>query len=218
MSIHASNVNLKSGTLHAHLYDSVIPDYYNGSYARNYPEFVAPHKPGDIDGSWGFDAQSVDWVMAVGLGNTLLPASGNWWQLTPDMMQNERPCLVDDRFILRPDGSFSVSHGMETWLEPWMMEGAPEECGEPIAPFDNNSDGYKWYLENNDSTLVLEGMGAYIGLPKVSDGFELGSLTEVQPSISYEIIEQANDYNTMTLMADMGWGSWQFKLRKYEDL
>lgn len=51
MSIHASNVNQKLGTLQAHLYDSVVPDYYNGSYARNYPEFIAPHKPEGIDGS-----------------------------------------------------------------------------------------------------------------------------------------------------------------------
>lgn len=153
--------------------------------------------------------------MAVGPEKTLLPASGNWFELTVEDMQNRRPCTVDDRFILRPDGSFSVDHGMEVWLEPWINPANTHGCAEPVAPFDNNSDGYKWYLENDDNTLVLEGIGAYIGLPKVANGFEISSLTEAQSSISYEIIEKSD--KTMTLMVDRGpdRGSWQFKLRKY---
>ena len=67
-----------------------------------------------------------------------------------------------------------------------------------------------------DSQITVDGVGAFLGIAKATNGAELGSLEDAVPaSRTYDVIEFADDGLSMTIQIGVGNGVWQFKLSKY---
>ena len=137
------------------------------------------------------------------------PGDGStWWANSLDDVTT-RACYFDDEFVFNTDGSFSNVLGTETWLEPWQGVD-PEACGAPIYPHDGSNAATYTY---SDSTVTLNGVGAYLGLQKVYNGGELGAANadSAIASRTYDIaLSSGND--TMIVSISIGGGIWTYKL------
>ena len=83
--------------------------------------------------------------------------------------------------------------GGETWVEAWQGV-ASEQCGTPVTPHDG-SGSYTYTYVNNQ--LTVNGLGAHIGLAKVTNAGELSDPNNAATSITYEIMMSAGG-DTMT--------------------
>ena len=136
------------------------------------------------------------------------PVGTTWWSnSTPDV--TTRACYFDDEYVFNANGSFSNVLGTETWIEAWQGVAA-DACGTPVAPHDGSNAATYTY---SDSTVTLNGVGAYLGLPKAYNGGELGAANadSAIASRTYDIaLSSGND--TMTVMINIGSGVWTYKL------
>ena len=137
------------------------------------------------------------------------PGDGStWWASSLDDVTT-RECYFDDEYVFNADGSFSNVLGTETWIEAWQGIAA-DGCGSPVSPHDGSSAATYTYT---DSTITLSGVGAYLGLPKVYNGGELGAANadSAIASRTYDIaLSSGND--TMTVSISIGSGIWTYKL------
>jgi hypothetical protein len=161
-------------------------------------------------GTWSIASQAG----ALGVG----PSQGDisWWSLD-DAGVTARACYLDDTFVFGTDGSFAIGLGSDTWLETW--QGAAEEgCGTPVFPHDGSATDYTFDYNESAQTITVNGVGAYVGLPKVYNGGELTSTSEANgiESITYNIVEISEDGNTMTLDIQFqpDGGYWTYVLTK----
>lgn len=156
-----------------------------------------------LTGTWQVAAEAG----SLGVG----PDQGDisWWSID-DAGVAERACYFDDLYIFGSDGSFSNDMGGETWLEDW--QGANFECGAPIYPHDGSNPA-SYVYDASQSTVTLNGLGAYLGLPKVFNGGELTSPDDAPESITY-IIELMEDNTVMIVDISIGGGWWRYKLVK----
>ena len=136
------------------------------------------------------------------------PAVGDysWWS-SGDAEVIDRACLFDDEYVFNADGTFNNVLGTETWLEPWQGN-TGESCGSPVAPHDGSNPA-TW--ESTDTSITINGLGAFLGLAKVHNGGEDGA--PVDNTIIYNS-ELSADGNTLDLVVDLGWGAWHFKMVK----
>lgn len=120
-----------------------------------------------------------------------------------------RACYFDDTYVFGSDGSFTNNLGAQSWIEGW--QGGGDTCGTPVAPHDgSNSATYSYNA--GAGTLTLNGVGAYIGLPKANNQGELPNVA-VPNSITYNAT--LVDANNMDVYIESGAGVfWQFKLVK----
>jgi hypothetical protein len=144
-----------------------------------------------------------------------------WWA-SDESTVTTRACLFDDVITFRADGSMSIDMGDETWLEPWQGV-AGEECGAPVSPHDGSSDGTYAYDEST-GTITVSGQGAFIGLPKVYNGCEIGAEGcdaqtpgQAPSSITYDVAlsEDANAATFSILVADPG--MWKFEYVRVQE-
>ncbi len=126
----------------------------------------------------------------------------SWWN-ADDGVIAVRDCLFDDQFEFAADGTFSNNLQDATWLEPW--QGVAEGCGEPISPHDGNGDA-TWTYDAEAGTVTLNGLGAYVGIPKAVNGAELTSPNEAPDSITYNVYVE--DDGTLWLTVEAGDGVW----------
>ena len=136
---------------------------------------------------------------------------GSWWSNSLADVST-RACLFDDEYVFNLDGSFKNILGAETWLEPWQGFN-PEQCGTPITPHDGSNPATFLY-DAGASTITLNGVGAYLGIAKVTSTGELASPGDAPNSITYNVSLQDNN-NTMIVDVYLGWGYWTFKLVRY---
>ncbi|MEL7185496.1 MAG: hypothetical protein AAFN50_03535, partial [Pseudomonadota bacterium] len=158
-----------------------------------------------LAGKWVLDGEG-----AAGVG----PAEGDisWWS-TDAAAVMARACWFDDVYAFNADGSFENVQGSETWLEPWQGVAA-EMCGAPVAPHDGSNNAIFEY-DDAAGSLKITGTGAYLGLPKVTNGAEIASPASAPGSVTYNVSVLDND--TMTLTIDVGTGWWQYRLRRASD-
>ncbi len=127
------------------------------------------------------------WTLLNGAGALQVgPASGSgaWW--TSDAaVASGRACLFDDTWEFTADGNLIITMGTETWLEQWQNGTADEFCGAPVAP--HTSGTYTYTLDEAAGTLVLDGSGAFIGLPKATNAGELSTGATQPTSRTYTI-------------------------------
>ncbi|MFL1010548.1 PKD domain-containing protein [Flavisericum labens] len=150
------------------------------------------------------------WVMApeagaLGVG----PAIGDvsWWNCDTACF-GDRACYYDDVYIFGQDGSFQIDLGAESWIESW--QGGGDACGAPVAPHDGSNSATYTYNESA-GTVTLNGVGAFIGLPKAFNGGELTNPGDAPASITYNLEFLDND--TISVSIDVGGGTfWQFRL------
>jgi len=175
-------------------------------------------------GWWKFELTRISnypvvgkWKLAQDGGAGVGPAAGDtqWWNTDMDPNTVDvRACWFDDIYHIGDDGSFQNYLGAETWLETW--QGVVEDrCGVPVAPHDGSATG-AWTYDDVNSTLMLDGRGSFLGLPKAVNGQQLQSPDNAPDAITYQILELEGDTMTVTLETDPGvW--WTFKLERVTD-
>ena len=161
---------------------------------------AAPTSP--LTGTW----QMANEANALGVG----PAIGDTgWYSCDAACVAERACYFDDAYVFNADGSFSNVLGADTWIEGW--QGGGDTCGSPVAPYDGSAQATYTYDESAN-TVTINGLGAYIGLPKANNQGELPNVA-VPNSITYNI--NFIDSNTINVTIEAGAGVfWQYKLVK----
>lgn len=116
--------------------------------------------------------------VALGVG----PAVGDnqWWSFGGITPLAERPCILDDSYTFHRDGTFEFNSNGTLFVDAtanggWIINGEDAEgCRDESDPgvwgdnadreaFANGGD-YTYDLDNPNSTLTLNGAGAYIGL------------------------------------------------------
>ncbi|MDT0558452.1 hypothetical protein RM697_07330 [Ichthyenterobacterium sp. W332] len=165
--------------------------------------YKSPTNPADgIAGTW----RIADEDTGIGVG----PAPGDTQWFTCDAPCREiRACYFDDTYVFGEDGSFMNVLGADTWIEGW-QSGAGDACGAPIAPHDGSNPA-TYVLDEGSGTLTLNGVGAYLGVPKANNDGEL-PMVAVPSSITYDVV-LSNNNNTMEVTIEAGGGVfWQYKL------
>ncbi len=157
-----------------------------------------------VEGTWMMANQAA----ALGVGPTLGDIS--WWSNSVDDLTT-RACYFDDKFVFDASGSFNNVMDGETWLEQW-QSGSPDACGVPVAPHDGSNTA-TWDYNAGTGELMLTGVGAHIGLPKVINGAEITDPASAPASITYPVIFSA-DGDTMYVDIDFGGGYWHYVLVK----
>ena len=151
------------------------------------------------------------WRMAPEAGALAVgPTAGSnaWWENNADDVTT-RACYFDDTWTFDAMGNMTINMGDQTWLETW--QGVGEGCGAPLAPFVNDTYNYTFAGDQ----LTVTGVGAFIGLQKVTNSAEIPSLDDAVGEITYTVSEITA--NSMTLQINYnpgGEGWWQFKLVK----
>lgn len=154
------------------------------------------------------------WKMAPEAGSLGVgPGQGDvsWWSID-DAGVADRACYFDDEFVFAANGTFSNILGAETWVEAW-QSGVDDACGTPVAPHDGSTAATYIYSEAG-GTITLNGLGAYLGIPKAYNMGELASPDDAPEAITY-IVELQDNGNTMIIdiqVSDEGW--WRYKFVK----
>tara|TARA_Y100000588_G_scaffold390903_1_gene497756 strand:- start:21024 stop:25397 length:4374 start_codon:yes stop_codon:yes gene_type:complete len=172
-----------------------------GGYAKIYHMAITPSEPEPVlSGTWRM--APIAGAMMVGPA----PNDGSWWSNSEEDLTT-RACYFDDNYVFGSDGSFSNILGDETWVEGW--QGGADACGAPVYPHDG-SNAATFDFNSGAGTLTLNGVGAYLGLPKAWNGGELGSPDEAPESITYDVTLSGSN---MTLVIETGTGVfWTFQL------
>ena len=156
------------------------------------------------------DLEGTTWVIAPEAGALKVGPGmddGSWWEnSTADV--TVRACFFDDEYVFNADGSFNNVLGDETWVEAW--QGVESDgCGTPVYPH-NGTNAATWEYNETDGTITLNGVGAFLGIPKAYTGGELTSPEDAPESITYDIYN--TDESALTVTVSSGSGYWTFKL------
>jgi len=154
------------------------------------------------EGSW----KMANEAGALGVGATQGDIS--WWSNTEEDL-TIRDCFFNDTYVFGADGSFSNVLDGETWIEEWQGSDPPT-CGTPVAPHDGTVAATYSY---DAGSVTLNGIGAYLGIPKVFNGGELSDPADAPASITY-IVEFSENNSVMTLDIDVSNAWWRFKMVK----
>lgn len=158
--------------------------------------------PNPLAGTWQMAPEAGSLGVGPSVGDT------QWFSCDAACV-SDRACYFDDTYVFGADGTFSNVLGSESWIEPW--QGGGDSCGAPVAPHDG-SNAATYTYDANAGTVTLNGIGAYIGLPKANNAGELPNVA-VPSSITYNIT--FIDSNTIDVYVEAGSGVfWQYKLIK----
>ncbi|MDA8535278.1 thrombospondin type 3 repeat-containing protein [Pseudomonadales bacterium] len=154
-----------------------------------------------------------DWRLA-GQGSLKVgsePLDGSWFSISASDVQ-ARACQFDDVFRFNADGSFANVNGDETWLESWQGVDV-EACGTPVEPHDGRGAATYAY-DSATGTLRLDGVGAYLGLPRIVNEGELPNVA-VPDSVTYTVDVLTASGASMTVYVESGEGVfWTFDFKK----
>ncbi|SDI57297.1 PKD domain-containing protein [Winogradskyella thalassocola] len=156
--------------------------------------------PTGIVGTWKLSSASG----SLGVG----PAIGDnsWWNCDASCV-TDRACFYDDEYIFNADGSFSNVLGAETWVEAW--QGGGSACGTPVAPHDGSNPATYVYDEGA-GTVTLNGLGAFLAVPKAINGSEIADINDTPTSITYNVT-LSNFDTEMFVYIEVGAGIfWQY--------
>ena len=178
-------------------------EYTYDSNGRINNQTVYQSRTISIVGTWKLAPE----VGALGVG----PAKDDisWWSNTTNDVAT-RSCLFDDEYVFNEDGSFQNVLGTDTWLEYW--QGVTSAgCGTPVAPHDGTANA-SYTFDVKTGNITINGIGAYLGLPKIYNGGELTDPTDAKNEITY-LAEVSPDGRTLDLDIEIENGAyWSFKL------
>jgi len=161
---------------------------------------------------------------------TLAPIAGSLWVGPPDGSQTwwaiggtaatDRPCAYNDEWVFKADGSVEYDTKGDIWAETYMGVAADGCFPESVltgAQAAWGSGSHAFTLMPATATapdqLKMEGLGAFIGLPKAANG---GQVFSPINSITYDILwtnEDANGVRTMEIEVNWGTGLWRYTLQ-----
>ena len=154
-----------------------------------------------IVGTWKL-AQTAG-AMAVGPNQ----GDGSWWSSSFGDVAS-RACMFDDSIAFDANGTFTHYMDGNTWVEQW-QDGTGDGCRAPVAPHVGGSYNYTY----SNGVLNVVGLGAHIGLPKVTNTGEINSPANAASAVSYSVSLSPNG-DTMTADIDFGGGWWRFIYQK----
>ena len=134
-----------------------------------------------------------------------------WFEISDTGPDGPRACWFDDVYHIGGDGSFQIYQEGLTWLEAWQGGEVADACGVPVAPHDGSTPG-AWFYDAAGPTVTLDGIGSFLGLPKVVNGGELTDPADAPDSVTYNVVEVVGD--SMTVRISVGGGWWEFRLAK----
>jgi len=142
-------------------------------------------------------------VTSIGVGGS--QGDTGWWGTS--VGSGERACFFDDLYKFNANGTFQNIQGTQTWVEGW--QGGSDSCASPVAPHNGSNAAT---FTSDASSLTLNGVGAYLGLAKATNGAEIGSPSAAPASITYQI----SSLTATSLVVDInvGTGWWRFALTK----
>jgi hypothetical protein len=153
-----------------------------------------------IEGTWKLAPQAA----ALGVGPSG-PGDMSWWANGAGDVTT-RACLFDDSIKFEANGTMTHYMDGSTWLEGW--QGVPAEgCGAPVAPHVGGAATYAY--DATAGTLTVNGLGAHIGLAKVTNSGEINSPSLAASSVTYNVAI-SNGGNTLTADINFGPGWWRF--------
>ena len=154
-------------------------------------------EPSVLAGTWYMSLADA----SLGVGPTEFDVS--WWNNTAEVTDG-RACYFDDAYVFGEYGSFSNDMQGQTWVEVW-QGAAADGCAVPVAPHDGSANA-SFVYDAELGSLTINGLGAYIGLPKAVNGSELASPADTPNSIIYNAY--LNDDGTMDVTVEAGAGVW----------
>ncbi len=166
------------------------------------PTEMPPPPPLPVAGVWTMAHEAG--ALAVGPN----PNDGSWWSNSAEDVMT-RACFFDDKYVFNPDGTFNNVLDGDTWLETWQGVEA-DACGAPVAPHDGMTPA-TFSVDLETRTVTLNGVGAYLGIPKAFNGGELGNPADAPASITYDL-SFSDSGRVMTAILNIGGGFWTFKL------
>lgn len=146
-----------------------------------------------IAGAWQIATMCVGWDQ---------PNICGWWSFTSP---GGRDCFEDDIYYMGADGTFQNILGDATWLEGWQGQN-PEGCGAPVAPHDG-SNAATW--SHADGSITLNGLGAFLGLPKAYNGGELNNDNTTGPETRTYLVHSLSS-STLEVDIQVGGAWWRF--------
>lgn len=165
-----------------------------------------PQGPSPLVGTWKMASQAGSLGVGPSVGDTS-------WFACDDACVAQRACYFDDLYVFGLNGSFNNVLQNETWIEGW--QGGSDACGVPVAPYDGLGN-YTYNFNEEEGLLTVNGIGAYIGLPKANNQGELPNV-EVPTSITYNVT-LTDGGNGMDIYIESGDGVfWQYKLVKVSE-
>ena len=132
---------------------------------------------------------------------------GSWWSSSAGDV-NTRSCLFDDSISFDLNGNFVHYIDGNTWVEAW-QDGGGDGCRAPVTPHSGGSFTYTYI----NGVLTVNGLGAHLGLPKVTNSGEITTPSNAATSVSY-IISLDTIANTLTADIDFGGGWWRYVYQK----
>ncbi len=132
---------------------------------------------------------------------------GSWWSSSAGDV-NTRSCLFDDSISFDLNGNFMHYMDGNTWVEAW-QDGSGDGCRAPVTPHSGGSFTYTY----TNGVLTVNGLGAHLGLPKVTNNGEITSPSNAATSVSYTI-SLDTIANTLTADIDFGGGWWRYVYQK----
>ena len=161
-------------------------------------------EPSPVEGTWRIAPEAGSIGVGPGVGDV------SWWAIDAAGVA-DRACFFDDAYVFGANGSFMNELDGSTWVEGW--QGGSDACGTPVAPHDGSNSATFMY-NSEAGTITLNGIGAYLGIPKAVNGAELASPAEAPASVTYNVALMKN--NTV-MIVDINVGGdawWRFKLIK----
>lgn len=160
--------------------------------------------------SWRLMDPAVEAPIRVGPGD----GSGTVWFAVDADEAAGRPCSFDDTWTFFENGTMEFNANGDLFAEDFM--GFPfvctpeEDFSATIQPW---TSGEHMYLTDEDlGTITVNGLGAWIGLPKVTNGAEV---TQPVSSTTYTVVrmESTPQGDVVELEVNFGPGVWTFVLR-----
>jgi len=178
-----------------------------------------PCQPGSlIEFLSACDDQGQSWVLLQDAGAYWVgPNDGSgvtWWANSFDDVA-ARSCAFDDEWTFNIAGEMIYDTKGDLWAESYM--GFGDECVTDdqltgaAAAWRSGTHNYQ-VVEGAVEQLILNGLGAFMGFPKATNGVELTG-PDPASSITYDIIDRSEDANGkyMELEVNFGGGLWRFK-------
>jgi PKD repeat protein len=127
-------------------------------------------------------------------------ASTTWWAIGPNAA-TDRPCAYNDTWTFTEDGTMIYNTNGDIWAETFM--GVAQDGCQPesflagaLAPWASGTHALEIGLGSGatgNDQIKLSGLGAFIGLQKVSNGAEV---TTPASAVTYDILWMDEDATT----------------------
>jgi len=140
-------------------------------------------------------------------------ASETWWQNPPEEVE-VRPCAWNDEWIFDVDGTVVYDTKGDVWAEDYF--GFNFECVEEgilsdeIRPWGSGTHSYAVNADG-DANFTLFGLGAFMGLPKATNGSEV---TFPVSANTYTVTSMETQADRLFLEVEIGIGGdgkWRFR-------